>query len=272
MRKSINLMRYAKGAVWALVIILFAVLQTVPAYAAVTKVNSNTDYEMIIDDQAGYFSDDEINDLTDLMIQITDYCNIAVVTTESHSYSSTKKLASSYFDDNFGIHATGSVFVIDRRLNEIYLYTAGPTQKTISASRATSITDNTYIYATKDYGRDYYQCSCKTMEQVLTLLEGGRIAEPMRYICSALLAIILALLFNYFIVMFCSRSRKESTKEILNGTFSDVKITNAKPVFIRQSKRYSPVSSSSSGGSSSGGGGFSGGGGGSSGSGGGHSI
>lgn len=272
-RKSIHSMRYAKCAVCALVIMLFTVLQTTPVSAAVNKTNSETDYEMIIDDQAGYFTADEISDLTDLMIQITDYCNIAVVTTESHSYSSTKKLASSYFDDNFGIHATGSVFVIDRKLNEIYLYTAGPTQKTISASRATSITDNTYIYATKDYGRDYYQCSYKTMEQVLTLLEGGRIAEPMRYICSALLAIILALLFNYFIVMFCSRSRKESTKAILNGTFSDVKITNAKPVFIRQSKHYSPVSSGSSGGSNSGGGGggFSGGGG-SSGSGGGHSI
>ena len=107
--------------------------------------------------------------------------------------------------------------MIDRDLNEIYLYSAGDAYKTITSARATSITDNTYIYATASYGRDYYKCSYETMRQVLTLLEGRRIAEPMRYICSALLAIILALLINYFIVMFYSRSRKESDKAILGG-------------------------------------------------------
>ena len=87
---------------------------------------------------------------------------------------------------------------------------------------------------------------------------------------SALLAIILALLINYFIVMFYSRSRKESDKAILGGIYSGVNITNPNAVFTSQSKRYSPPSSSSGSGGSSGGGG--GGGGHSSGGGGGHSI
>ena len=107
-----------------LTLILLVVIQVTPAYAAVTKTNSDTNYEMIIDDVAGYFSDDEIQSLTDLMAQITDYCNVAVVTTESHGYSTTRRLAQAYFDDSFGIHASGSVFVIDRDLNEIYLYSA----------------------------------------------------------------------------------------------------------------------------------------------------
>lgn len=253
-----------------LTLILLVVIQVTPAYAAVTKTNSDTNYEMIIDDVAGYFSDDEMQSLTDLMVQITDYCNVAVVTTESHGYSTTRRLAQAYFDDSFGIHASGSVFVIDRDLNEIYLYSAGDAYKTITSARATSITDNTYIYATASYGRDYYKCSYETMRQVLTLLEGRRIAEPMRYTCSALLAIILALLINYFIVMFYSRSRKESDKAILGGIYSGVNITNPNAVFTSQSKRYSPPSSSSGSGGSSGGGG--GGGGHSSGGGGGHSI
>lgn len=256
-------------AAFALALMLLVAFHVTPVYAAITQTNDDTDYELVIDDQAGYFSDDEIDDLTDIMEKITAYCNIALLTTESHSYSSTRQLANYYFDDTFGIHASGSVFVIDRDLNEIYLYSTGDAYKTITSSRASSITDNTYIYATESYDRDYYTCSYKTMEQILSLLEGRRIAEPMRYICSALLAIILALLINYFIVMYYSRSRKENAKQILNGIYSDVKITNPNPVYVRQSKRYSPPSSSSGGGSSGGGGG---GGGHSSGGGGGHSI
>ena len=174
----------ARYIVCALVIMLFAVLQITPAYAAVSKANSDTDYKMIIDDQAGYFTDDEIDSLTDIMNRITEYSNVAVLTTESHSYSSTTRLAEAYSDDNFGSYANRIVFVIDRDLNEIYLDTGGKTQRTINSARATSITDNTYIYATASYDRDYYTCAYKTMEQVLTLLEGGRIAEPMRYVCN----------------------------------------------------------------------------------------
>lgn len=260
-----------KYAIFALVITLFAVFQITPAYAAVSKANSDTDYKMIIDDQAGYFSDDEIDSLTDVMNQITAYSNVAVLTTESHSYSSTSRLAEAYSDDNFGSHANRIVFVIDRDLNEIYLDTGGKTQRTINSARATSITDNTYVYATASYGRDYYTCAYKTMEQVLTLLEGGRIAEPMRYTCSALLAIILALIINYFIVMFYSRSRKESANAIISGIYANANVVNPNPVFIRQTRHYSPPSSSS-GGSSGGGGSFGGGGGGGGHSGGGHSI
>ena len=267
-RNSITRIHFRfRHAVCALVIMLLAILQVAPACAAVTETNSDTDYKMIIDDQAGYFSDDEIDDLIDVMTPITDYSNVAVLTTESHSYSSTSRLAEAYSDDNFGSYTNRIVFVIDRDLNEIYLDTGGKIRRTINSSRATSITDNTYVYATASYGRDYYTCAYKTMEQVLTLLEGGRIAEPMRYICSALLAIIIALMLNYFIVMFYSRSRKESAKEILGGIYSDVKITNPSTAFVNQTKRYSPPSSS--GGGSSGGGGSPGGGGH---SGGGHSI
>ena len=116
-----------------LVIMLLAILQVAPACAAVTETNSDTDYKMIIDDQAGYFSDDEIDDLTDVMTQITDYSNVAVLTTESHSYSSTSRLAEAYSDDNFGSYTNRIVFVIDRDLNEIYLDTGGKIQRTINS-------------------------------------------------------------------------------------------------------------------------------------------
>ena len=83
-------------------------------------------------------------------------------------------------------------------------------------------------------------------------------------------AIILGLFICYFIVMFTSKSKKASVKQILSGTYSKVYVNQPNKRFLSQSKKYSPRSSggSSGGGHRSGGGG----GGGRSGGGGGHKI
>ena len=90
-------------------------------------------------------------------------------------------------------------------------------------------------------------------------MEGRHIAQPMKYISNALLAIAIALLINYFVVRMLSRSRKASTSQLIDGTSYKTEIKNPRTEFVKQTKRYSPQSSSSSGG---GGGGRSGGGGG----------
>lgn len=246
---------------------LVMLCHTTVAYAQpLTSRNSETGYTYVLDDQADFFSDANEASLEQLMEEITAYCNVAVVTTTSHSSYSTEDFAADYYDKVFGPHESGTIFVIDRCLNEIYLYSDGPAHKTITNSRAYSITDNTYRYATADGGRDYYTCAYKTLEQVKTLLEGRRIAEPMKYICSALLALILALLINYVIAMSLSRSRKADIKKVLEGTYTSTNVKNANARFMNQTRVYSPPSSSSSGGSGGGGGG------GHSGGGGGHSI
>lgn len=247
--------------------VMLILLSGTTAYAYVSSENSDTGYELIIDDTAGYFTEEDTSDLKDIMEEITEYCNAALVTTEYHNCYSTENFAVEYYESVFSNRSDGIIFVIDRDLNEIYLCSFGGARGTITNSKAYSITDNTYVYATSSYDYDYFTCAYKTMEQVLTLMEGRRIAEPMKYICSAILAIIVALLINYFVVMFISRSRKPNIGEILSGTYSNVRINNAKAEFQHQTKTYSPQSSGSGGG----GGGHSGGGGGGH-SGGGHSI
>ena len=144
----------------------------------------------------------------------------------------------------FGPHENGTIFVIDRCLNEIYLYSDGSAHKTITNSRAYSITDNTYIYATSSYNYDYYTCARETFDQIQSLMEGRRIAEPMRYICSALLAVILALFVNFFFVMYSSRSRKPDRKDFLSGAYTQVQMQEANAQFDHQTRAYSPKSSS----------------------------
>lgn len=230
---------------------------------AYTK-DAGSGYSLLLDDGADFFTPEQEKLLTAQMEEITEFCNVAVVTTTNSSgYSSTENYTVAYYENWFGNGSNGVIFVIDFDKREIYLVSEGSARKTISNSRAYTITDNTYTYATDG---DYYSCASKTLEQVNILMQGGRIAQPMRYVCSALLALILALLINYFIVMFQSRSRKADVNKILEGTYTSVKLSNASAVFRNQTRTYSPQDS----GGSSGGGGGGGGGGGHSG--GGHSF
>lgn len=91
----------------------------------------------------------------------------------------------------------------------------------------------------------------------------------MKYISNAFLAVIIALLLNYFLVRSFSRTKRPSKTDLLGKVFTQCNIANPNVRFIRQSRVYSPPSSSGSGGSSGGGGSSSGGGGSSSGGGGG---
>lgn len=259
--------RKIKHILTAFVFCLILSASTIPVCAsAVSASNEETGYVYVLDDSADFLTDSQENSLQKQLYDLTAYCNVAFVTTTEHSKSSTEDFAADYFDDVFGPHANGTIFVIDRCLNEIYLYSDGQAHKIITNSRARSITDNTYTYA-RD--KDYYTCAYKVFAQIETLMQGKRIAEPMRYLCSALLAIVAALFLNLFFALWSSRSHKADRRQVMTGLYAQMQINNPRTQFIRQSRTYSPVSSGSSGSGHSGGGG---GGSGHSGGGGGHSI
>ena len=109
------------------------------------------------------------------------------------------------------------------------------------------------------------------------IMIGGYLIYVFMATNNPLLAIVLALLINYFIVMHTSRSVKASNSELLSGIYTKVNVKNPTKKFLHQTKRYSPQNTDSNNGArsrSSGGfsGGSSGGGGGSRGGGGGHKF
>jgi uncharacterized protein len=235
-------------------------------YADSSFTNSATGYEAVIEDQADLFSDDEEEVLSDLLKDVTEYCSAAVVTIDSNPYYNTQRFAESYSDDRFW-RQSAVVFVVDMDNRYLYLDSSGAAQKRITSSYADTITDNIYHYASE---RDYYTCAYKAFEQVYALMRGQRIAQPMKYISNALLAIVLAMLINFILVKMRAGTHKASAGELLSGIYSGFQIHDPKAVFTNQTKTYSPRSS---GGGGSGGGGSSGGGGGGGGhSGGGHSF
>lgn len=225
--------------------------------------NEETGYELYIADWAQLISSSDKEALLEDMKPITEHGNVAFISIEDNNTYSTEKYAKNFCTEYFG-YESGTVFIIDMDYRYIWIYSQGSIYNTITDDYADTITDNVYSYASS---QDYYTCASKAFNQINSILEGKWIAQPMKFICNALLSIAIALLINYFLVMALSRSRKPTTNQLLNGIYSKVNINNARADFTHQTKRYSPQSSSSGGGGGSHGGG---GGGGSHGGGGGH--
>lgn len=226
--------------------------------------NSETSYRALIEDDAQLLNDEEEQELAALMQDITAYGNVAFKTID-YNDRGTESYARKYYQEQFGT-ASGTLFVIDMDNRNIWIHSDGAVYKVITKSYANTITDNVYRYASNG---NYYDCAVHTYDQILTLLKGQKIAQPMKYISNGLLAVILALLLNYGLVSFFSRIKKPGRKEILSSGRNHFKYTQPKASFIRESRTYNPTSSDSGSSGSSGG---SSGGSSSSGGGGGHSF
>ena len=252
-------------ALVVLVLLVFTMIAT--SIHALAAEPSTSDYHVWIADDADLLTDSEEAALEKVMAPITAYGSVGFYSTNENTYTSTKYMAEAVLHDHSG-YGSGTVFVIDMDERNIFIYSDGAMLKTINTAKANTITDNIYTYASK---QDYYTCAATAYQQINTVLEGGRIAEPMKIASNAVLAILIGMLVCFWYVMVSSNLHKASDAEIISGATCNFnnKILEAKKTHT--TKTYDPPVSSSGGG---GGGGFSGGGGGGghSGGGGGHSF
>lgn len=206
-------------------------------------INPETGYRVLTEDWAGLLTQEQLNGLTETMHGITTYGNAAFVTTDRNT-SSTEDFARAYYMDRFGTDS-GTVFVIDMEQRNIWIHSDGNVWKVITAANANTITDNVYRYASRG---DYYGCAAEAFAEIHALLEGERIARPMKYIGNALLAMSLALLANYGLVLCSSglrRPRKGALPAAIHRRFG---YSGLKADYTHQTRVYDPVSHGSSGG------------------------
>lgn len=159
-------------------------------------------------------------------------------------------MAKELFDDEAGI-----LMLIDMYNRRIEFYSTGKMAQYINTARANQIADDIYTYAT---GEDYYTCATKGFEEVLYVLEGGKLTYTFRYATNAFLAIGLALMIN-FCFAWVSRIKRtagqivEATDDSENGKYGKYLQIDRVKMLKRTKSVHS--SSSSSGGSGGGGGG-----------------
>ena len=251
-----------KGKIKILVIIILTIIgiNNVKALSLPDYINEKTNYQVIVEDDANLLTEEELNKLQEEMKPLTKYGNIGFKTTESN-YTTIDEYAVSYYREKFGMES-GTIFIIDMSNRKIYVFSDGKNYNIITKSRALLITDNVYQYATNE---DYYECASKTFSQIYTLLEGGKISQPMRHISNILIAMTIAFFINFIVILINRSIKKAKQKDIINNCNIDFNISDVNVKHIGTHREYSPRSSSSGG--SSGGGGV-----GSSGGGGGHSF
>lgn len=226
-------------------------------FAGQAYTNPDTGYIAFISDDAELLTQEERDSLLALMEGITVYGNVGFKTISENPIS-TSSYIDDYYYQQFG-YDSGTIFLIDMDNRNIWIHSNGAIYKVITDSYADTITDNVYTYASD---ADYYECAYKAFSQILTLLQGNKIAQPMKYISNAFLALILALLINFIIVKSFSAKKKPSKAQLMDGIYTQFRMYNPTTTFVNQTKTYSPQSSGGGGSHGGGGGGSHGGGGG----------
>ena len=257
-RRLLTYRIFLQNTVLLLSVLLFSALlpQTVLAASdpdvAIQYETADSGYVICLEDRADLLSAQEETALVETMRLVAEYGNVAFVSIMENPYHDTATYAETYFYEHFS-YDSGTIFLIDMDERMVYLYSNGEIEETITRAYANTITDNVYAFASDG---DFFTCANTALEQIHTLLLGKPIAQPMKYISNALLAIVLALLINYFLVMRASHAKKANNAELLSGIHTKVNIHNPTSRFVHQTKRYSPQnkSSGSSGGSRSSGG------------------
>lgn len=243
--------------------IVLLVLPTTDALAKketnIRQKNSVTGYELIIEDDAHLLNEQEEQELSDIMEDITVHGNV-IFKSISVNNSSTSKYASSYYKNKFGSES-GTIFLIDMDNRYIYIFSDGAIYKIVDEDTANIITDNIYSKASSG---DFFNCASAAFRQINAVLNGESIAKPMKYISNFLMAACLALLVNFVGMLFLTKVKKVKNKELISVVDRNFHCSLPKVEHEFQTKSYSPQAK----GSGSGGGG----GGSSSGGGGGHSF
>ena len=208
--------------------------------------NPETGYLLIIEDKADLITDAQEAELAASMKEITAYGNVAFVTADSNRVSA-EQYAADCYRERFGTQS-GTLFLIDMENRMLWIHSDGAVYKVITKAYADTITDNVYRDASVG---DYYECAAEVYRQISTLLEGERIAQPMKYISNGLLAVILALLLNFGLVCYITKLNRHTGRDILRNARKRFSCTGLVAEFSYETKVYDPVSSGSGGSSSS---------------------
>ena len=215
--------------------------------------NDNSGYQILIDDMADLFSPEEEEELIPYMAKSSDGGFVMLVTTDYNDYGDAESYAGNYYRSLIP-EESGILFLIDMDTRKLLFYSEGAYHNELTSSVMNIISDNIYRYATNG---DYYSCAQEAFIEISDVLEGKRIAAPMKYISNACLAILLALIINYFFARTVSKAAKPSDASIVDSLFSEFSFTDPNVTFLHETRKYSPRSSGSGGSGGGGGGGHS---------------
>lgn len=232
-------------------LVALVLIPVVKVRASSTKNSSiNNNYAIIIEDDANLLTPIEEQQLRSNMEVLTEFGNVMFKTTNNNKSNIPLKYIQNYYYSKLG-NKSGVAFYIDMNKREVCACATGGLDRIITSSKCNTIMDNVYRYATK---KQYYECAVQTFSQMNKLLTGEKIAERMKYICNAIISVMISLFISYGFFMIISRNKKATNKELIEECVTSLEHSEIEVVKTGTHREYSPVSDSSSSGGSSGGG------------------
>ena len=229
-------------------LLLLLLLLTAPVLQARAKSladsSPSTSWKVVVDDSADLLTEEEEALIAKEMKPITAYGNAAFISCRAPSGTGTSAYAKEVYSRLFG-RDSGTLFMIDMANRKIWIHSNGAIYRTITKSRANTITDNVYRLASRG---DYYGCASSAFSQIYTLLEGGRIAQPMKYASNALLALAVSLLINFYYVFLLSKRHAPSRRSLTRVFLKKFEFSNSRSVYTYTTRVYDPPSKSGGGG------------------------
>lgn len=227
------------------VLVVLLVIGVFPVYASEEYYT----YE-IFDDAGVMSSDSDYEDLKIACSELSRHVNVAVDTIDhtSDTESACYELGRELFGSDPAV-----VFIINMKNHEIWLRGINGAEKTITAGRCRSITDNVYKEATN---QNFAKCARLAIESCTSLYMGGKIAQPMKFVVNIFVSLMIGLVTVYIMIVSSRRKRKASVEELLRGSVNNMQLRIVNSVcYATERIRHSSSSSSGGGGGHSGGGG-----------------
>ncbi len=207
-------------AVAAVLLLFVTAAPNAQVRADLSGKESGNDVRIV--DTAQLLGDTEEQMLYDEIKDLSQYGNI-IFYSEKKVSGSTDSYIKNWYNSQYG-SSSGTVFFIDMQNRQIYIFSNGHNYSVITKTVADNITDRTWTYARNEA---YYLCASESFKLIGTVLNGGKIAMPMRYISNGLFALGLAMLICYWIAAARSKAQRSSNKELL--TYVDRQFQYTRP-------------------------------------------
>ena len=186
-----------------LVAVLLLVFQAV-CLAEPEETQATTGYTAYMEDAAGLLDVTGLAQVHEAMQEVTGYAHAGFLTYSGSDTSGVLTKARRWGDQVFGEQEPYAVLMIDMATRRLGIYSSRSVYRLLNTAKANTITDNVYTYASQGL---YADCAVEAFRQMAQVMRGEQIAEPMKKISNAFLALILAILMSYLLIS--ARMKKE---------------------------------------------------------------
>ena len=253
--------------VWNILVVVAILVMVAPIVWDLVKPSADVDLpadpsgRIVIADAADLLTAEEEAMLREAMLPVAQYGAVGFFSNpDSHAISDVSTWARRMYLDTFG-EVSGTCFCIDMYSRQIYIFSGNEVLRTITTSKANTITDNVYRMAGRG---EYYECAAEAYAQMARLLQGDTIPMPMKHAGNALLALTCALLVVFVTANLRTRIQGADENAVVHDAVKRVEMAPYRQNLVKETRHRHYESSGGGGGFSGGGGGggFSGGGGG----------